>query len=215
MKQNAYPLQWPTGWKRTPAGQREGGQFDGTLDRIRRDLLLEVDRIALGGQARTHTIRNIVVISSNVPLRKDGEMFAGFREPDDPGVAVYFARKGKQVCFACDKYDRVWKNLRAIQKTIEAMRGIERWGSSSLLDRAFTGFAALPSRSQASMWELLGVEDPDFATEADVLSAWREKARAAHPDAGGSHDAMAELNAAKDNALATIRNRSSVAGGAV
>lgn len=88
-----------------------------------------------------------VVVSTNKPVRKDGGVYANAREPEDPGVAVYFERDGDRVCFACDQYDRVWKNMRAIAKTIEAMRGIERWGSKEMLDRAFTGFAALPPPS--------------------------------------------------------------------
>jgi len=46
------------------------------------------------------------------------------------------------------------------------------------------------------------------STEDEVLKSWRQKANDAHPDKpGGSHNKMAELNAAKDIALATIRAR--------
>lgn len=202
--QLAYPLHWPAGWPRTPAIQRERGSFDGTQDRVRRELLAEIDRIALGADSRRFTISEHVVLSTNQPLRRDGQPSAAHGEPADPGVAVYFTRKKKPVCFACDKFDRVWKNMRAIQKTIEALRGIERWGSSQLLDRAFTGFAALPHKTGPSCWELLGVE-PE-ADEATILTAWRKKAQSAHPDAGGTHTAMAALNEAKDIALATARS---------
>jgi hypothetical protein len=85
-----------------------------------------------------------VVVSTNKRIRRDGGVYAGEKEPADPGVAVYFDREGDRVCFACDQYDRVWKNMRAITKTIEAMRGIERWGAKQMLDQAFQGFAALP-----------------------------------------------------------------------
>ena len=208
MRQDAYPLQWPSGWKRTHWQERECGQFEGTLDRVRAELYREIDLIALGKTARITTVRHLVVISTNLPLRKDGEFFASARRPQDPGVAVYFTRKGKPLCFACDKYDEVWKNLRAIQKTIEAMRGIERWGSSTLLDRAFTGFTALPARSAAGVWETLGLY-ADTATEATVLAAWREKAKSCHPDvSGGSREAWDALDEAKNIALATIRERS-------
>lgn len=199
----AYPLQWPAGWPRTPKQNRVWGQFDGTMDKIRRELVHAIDLIALGEQARTHTIRDYIVISTNIPLRRDGEPRADVSKVDDPGVAVYFERNGKPLCFACDKYDAVWKNMRAIQRTIEALRGIERWGSSQMLERAFTGFAALPPKSMPSCWDMLGVSCD--ASEAEVIAAWREKAKTAHPDTGGSHEAMSALNDAKDIALATVR----------
>lgn len=207
MRQDAYPLQWPAGWPRTKPHDRVWGQFDGTLDRIRTELYREIDLISLGKDARTNTMKSMVVISTNMPLRKDGEFFASARKPEDPGVAVYFTRKKTPVCFACDKYNEVWKNLRAIQKTVEAMRGIERWGSSQLLERAFTGFAALPEKSHAGVWETLGL-DPDTATEALVMAAWREKAKTCHPDVGGTREAWDALDSAKNIALATLRERS-------
>lgn len=206
-EQLAYPLHWPAGWPRTSASQRERGTFDGTMDRIRKEMLAEIDRLVLGQDKRYYTVASHVVISTNMPLRRDGFPRADVRAPDDPGVAVYFERsKGKPVCFACDKYDAVWKNLRAIQKTIEALRGIERWGSSQLLERAFTGFAALPESTGPDCWETLGVTSA--ATEAEILAAFRAKAKTAHPDVeGGSHDAFAVISQAKDIALATLRSR--------
>jgi hypothetical protein len=205
-EQLAYPLTWPQGWPRTPRQEREIGQFDGTMDRIRLELIREIDRLVLGKRSTAFTIRNSMVISTNLPLRKDGEPRADARAPDDPGAAVYFVRNETRLCFACDRYDAVWKNLRAIQRTIEAMRGIERWGSSQLLERAFTGFAALPERTGPSCWEVLGLNPA--AGEAEILKAWREKARGAHPDReGGSHEAMSALNEAKDIALATVKAR--------
>jgi hypothetical protein len=204
---SAYPLQWPEGWPRTSAYSREWGQFKGTPDKVRRELIEEINSIALGKEARFYTIRDYVVISTNVPLRRDGEPRADARAPEDPGVAVYFNRKKKPVCFACDKFDAVWKNMRAIQKTIEALRGIERWGSSQLLERAFTGFAALPPKSGPSCWELLKLTPT--ATEEQVLCNYRLLAMTAHPDTGGSTEQFVALTEAKDIALATIRSRTS------
>lgn len=202
---SAFPLAWPAGFPRTPAYQREAGQFKGTLDRVRRELLDEVNAIVLGADARHFTIRNHVVISTNMPVRNDGGIYASAREPADPGVAVYFTRKKVRVCLACDKYDRVWKNLRALQKSIEAMRGIERWGSTQLLDRAFTGFAALPEKTGPGFREILGILPDAVLTEETILAAFRAKAKTTHPDAGGSHEAFAQLSQAKDIALATVK----------
>lgn len=184
----AYPLHWPPGRSRTQSYKRIASRFDMTPDRARRELRLEAERH--GRQ---------IVISTNVQLRRDGEPYASRNAPSDPGVAVYFLRKGRPVCFACDQYQQVWENMRAISKTLEAMRGIERWGSAEMLDRAFTGFEALPSPDMVTpppnkaWWEILGVA-PN-ATADQVHMAWKDCCRAN----GG---ATVELNNAKEAALA-------------
>lgn len=49
-------------------------------------------------------------------------------------------------------------------------------------------------------WSIvLGVSQ--FATDAEINSAYRKLARSAHPDAGGTDASMAKLNAARDAAL--------------
>jgi hypothetical protein len=56
---------------------------------------------------------------------------------------------------ACDQFREVRLNLCAIVMTIKAIRQIERCGTSSLLERAFKGFAALTEGS--SPRETVGV----------------------------------------------------------
>jgi len=186
----AYPLHWPLGRARTPSHKRLTSRFDMTPDRARQELRAEAERH--GRQ---------VVISTNIALRRDGEPYASRNAPSDTGVAVYFLRKGRPVCLACDQYQNVWENMRAISKTLEAMRGIERWGSAEMLDRAFTGFEALPSPDMMTpppgkaWWEVLGVTAGASADQ--VQSAWKERCRAN----GG---ATVELNKAKEAALAVV-----------
>ncbi len=202
----AYPLAWPRGQARTTKA-RIYGQFEGTPGRIMQELIQELDRLVLGDKARTKTIRDFVVISSNAPRLKSGELSANamLQHYPDPGVAVYFKRKGNPTCIACDRYDRIWKNLRAIQRTIEAMRAIERYGGSGLLDQAFRGFEALPAPgdAQARTWrEVMGFGPAGTPSAGDVDIRWRQLCKERHPDMpGGSHEAMAELNTARDHAL--------------
>ena len=128
----AFPLHWPEGWKRCPSYAR--GHLQGrTGFGVARDRLLRELRL-LGAQH--------VVLSSNIPLRRDGLPYADFRRPDDPGVAVYFLYRKRQMCFACDRYYMTEDNVRTIALTIEAMGGIERWGASDMIERAFNGFQA-------------------------------------------------------------------------
>jgi hypothetical protein len=185
----AFPLHWPEGWPRTKTPQRS--RFDATMADARDGLFAEIHR--MGG--------SYPVLSSNLELRRDGLPYAVQREPNDAGVAVYFMRKGKQMVFACDRWDRARDNMRAIAKTIEAMRGIERWGASDMMERAFSAFIALPAGGTRSWREVLGIL-PDVQVTKDVVETfYRQRAKKAHPDTGGSTEAMAELNAARAAAL--------------
>jgi hypothetical protein len=183
---DAYPLSWPAGWPRTK--HLKPSRFEtGSFARARDSLLTEVKR--MGG---TH-----IVLSSNVGLRQDGLPYANQAQPKDRGVAVYFYRRGKQMVFACDKWDRIEDNMRAIEKTIDALRGVDRWGASEMMERAFTAFEALPP--PLSCWDVLGLRPG--ASLDEISAAYRAKARLAHPDAGGSQAAMSELNRARDEAV--------------
>lgn len=182
----AYPLHWPIGWPRTRSPQ--ASRFDVSSFAVVRDNLFREIKL-LGG---TH-----IVLSTNVPLRQDGIPYANMRQPQDRGVAVYFLRRGKQMVFACDRWQKIEDNMRAIEKTIEAVRGIDRWGASEMLERAVQAFEALPPPK--SCWDVLGV--PPGANHDEISRAYRDKARRAHPDTGGSQAAMAELNRARDEAM--------------
>jgi hypothetical protein len=175
------------GRKRTASYRRARAAFSTSFAVARDNLVAEVRR--LGG-------RNLV-ISTNIPLRQDGLPYASYRKIEDEGVAVYFTYNGKQVCFACDRWDWVEHNMHAIAKTIDALRGIARWGTGDMLEAAFTGFTALPAPGAKRHWrEVIGV-GPDVSDLAAVRAEYRRRAAQHHPDrAGGSHDAMTELNAA-------------------
>lgn len=193
----AYPLQWPVGRPRTSSWQRERANFETTFARSRDDITREV--ALLKNQSARYGVE--VVISTNTALRRDGLPLSGQRNPDDPGVAVYFTYKGKPMSFACDRWDKIEHNMRAIVKTIEALRGIARWGTGDMLEAAFTGFTALPAPSATRHWaEVLGI--PRNSSREEVKAAFRRMASSAHPDrTGGSHEKMAELNAAQEAAL--------------
>jgi DnaJ-domain-containing protein 1 len=78
------------------------------------------------------------------------------------------------------------------------MRGIERWGTSDMLDRAFQGFAALPAPTAVeAWWDVLQVRRDDH-TDA-VEQSYRRLSKQAHPDLGGSHEAMSRLNQARES----------------
>jgi hypothetical protein len=129
-----YPLQWPPGWDRTSRQDREVARFRIGMADALDDLLHELDLLD------AHS----VVITSDLPVSgRTGLPYANGRA-DDPGVAVWCVVGGKERVFACDRWDEPADNVRAIGKTIEALRGIERWGAADMVTRAFQGFAALP-----------------------------------------------------------------------
>ena len=208
----AYPLQWPTGWPRTSAFQRKGASFGKSerqysADRQhswtrRRDLTVSdgVERV-LAELGRMGIDRQDIVVSTNVRTRLDGLPRSGERKPDDPGAAVYWeTRKHDHRVMAIDRYTEVADNLAAIALTLEAMRAIERHGGAQILDRAFTGFVALPAPDSVTEWyDVLGVKPT--ATKGEIDAAYRSLMQTAHPDRGGSHNQAATLNRARDDAL--------------
>lgn len=192
----AYPLSWPQGWKRSK--YRELSKFKTGFGAARNFLFAELERM---GATK-------VVVSTNVPLRNDGMPRANTAPiGGDPGVAVYFLRKGKPMVLACDQYTKGCDNVLAIAKTIEAMRGIERWGASEMMERAFSGFKQLAAENDGpSWWGVLQVRAG--ATVAEIETAFRALAKVAHPDAPtGSHDAMSALTRARDQGMSVAKQR--------
>lgn len=182
----AYPLTWPQGRPRTK--WPEASRFDATLGAAVKDVQHEV--ALLGGVD--------LIISSNLATRRDGLPYANSAQPDDRGVAVYFTLKKRPMCFACDRWRKVEENMRAIAKTIDALRGIERWGSGQMVEQAFTGFLSLPAPEQP--WQVLGLPD-SHCTRQQIEAAYRELAMKHHPDRGGDQYEMARINAARDALL--------------
>lgn len=186
----AHPLAWPAGRPRTK--RAELARFGTSRARARDGLMNELRLLAA----------KQIVLSTNVPLRRDGLPYASLREPDDTGVAVYFLWKGRQKCFTCDRWDKVQDNLQAVRLTIAAFRGLDRWGTGDMVEAAFVGFDALPAPAGTMWHEILGVSVE--ATRDEIELAFRRKASEAHPDTGGSHAAMTAVNEARKVGLRAL-----------
>lgn len=214
----AYPLCWPESWPRATS-RDSGSQFVTmeyvtgqsyksskpiTYHRARKLLLEELGRLHAKG----------IILSSNIEVRQDGEPRAGEgdRRLKDPGVAVYFAYKGKPMVMATDRYATIAANVRSLGLAIEAMRQLERHGGGTMMERAFAGFTALPapegSKPKRPWWEVLRYPvDPaerEFLSVPEIEARYRSLAKKAHPDQGGTDEAMSELTTAKDDAVAEI-----------
>lgn len=192
----AYPLQWPDGWPRTSSYERRmpGDKFGRylTIAKARDRLISELRLLGVDDWD--------IVISSNLELRNDGLPRSQQRRISDPGVAVYFTRDGTQLCMAHDLWNAAEANINALALAISGLRQMERHGGAQMVERAFTGFAALPPPiTGARPWyEILEIS-PD-ASFNDIQSAYRRKAYQNHPDKGGDAEAMAAVNAAYQQA---------------
>lgn len=200
---DAYPCYWPEGWVRTPSHRRKDSKYKFTFARARDEITRQLKLMG----ARE------IVISTNIPLRLDGLPLANRSEPDDPAVAVYWAERGewdvraqrntyKHRVIACDHWRRVYENMHAVNKSLDALRALQRAGATQVIEKAFTGFTALAASNPARGWrEVFGLHPtrPVMRTEIDAM--YRELAALRHPDRGGSHEQMTELNVAREQAL--------------
>ena len=184
----AFPIQWPHG--QTRSKKRVNSNFKVNPAQAYDEMIGELARFKA-----SH-----VVVSTNIPLRRDGSPYRdGLSESlEDPGVAVYF-RRGKQlVSLCCDTYRRPWENMRAVGKSVEAFRAMERYGAHQILNQAFTGFAALPPPDDAEKpWHVvLGCSQT--ATRSEIMDAWKAKVRHA------PEDERLPFNVARDHGLASV-----------
>lgn len=185
----AKPLRWPIGWKRTEWPTPP--QFKAPYATVINDLQGVLDYLECENP----------VITTNQDTRLDGGLrTAREATPDDTGVALYFTRHSKELCIPCDRFSSVYGNIRAIGLTLEYIKRMERYGTSQMVEAAFSGFKALPetiilSEHTARAWyEVLQVSQ---SASWDVIdAAYKRLLHSAHPDKGGSDYLFQELQEA-------------------
>ena len=194
----AYPLSWPVGWRRTQRQYRQRSNFSKARNALS---VAEGTKRVLDELRRFGVPDYKVILSTNIQVRLDGLPYSNQKEPQDPGVAIYWKRQGKDQVMATDTYDRVADNLAAIAASLEAIRAIERHGGSQIMDRAFLGFTALPAPEQ---WRDVLEMPQDAPTHKTVREVARDHymrlAKKHHPDNGGNAEQMARINRAWSDA---------------
>lgn len=204
-----YPLSWPDGWKRTQVAYRKGGRFfrgetqhtdTGSRTRQRDITIADATARVLGELEKFGVPDGDAIISTNLVTRLDGLPRSGQPEPADPGAAVYWQRPGDKSTkvMAIDIYDRCVDNLAAIAATLNAMRAIERHGGAQILERAFTGFDALPNPARRAWRDVLG---SDITSRAQLETVYKRLRSESHPDKGGNAERFNDVQRAYDDAL--------------
>lgn len=117
---------------------------------------------------------------------------SSFAEKADRAVSVTFRHPGDgEKTVTVDRFPRPVDNLWALALGLDAIRLNEQRGLDDVARQMYQMIAAPRTRDP---YEILGVR-PD-ADEDVIDAAYRAKAKRMHPDAGGSVERMAELNAA-------------------
>ena len=181
----SYPLTWPEGWKR--ASNRIKSKFgEHTIDHGVNKIIHELKLMRVHHQD--------IIISTSLKLRLDGLPYSSQPQPKDPGVSVWWITdESEQKVFPLDKYQKIEDNLYAIAMSLEAMRGIDRWSGGEILDRAFTGFVALPAPTGKSWREVLGYNGVDLF---EASKFYKRARSAAHTDKGGTDEQFIAVNKA-------------------
>jgi hypothetical protein len=186
----SFPLSWPDGLPRTE--RKASSQFRTTLNAALTNVRKSLEAFGRdSGKAASN-----ISITSNVTL--------GETRPNDTGVAVWFDWDGQQRCIAVDRYPKPEDNLQAIHHVLEARRTEMRHGGLHVVRQTFKGFTALPAPPGRKSWRDVLNLNGAHPTPADVDAAYRRLAEKAHPDKGGSHERMSQLNAARAEAKAAL-----------
>lgn len=200
----ACPLAWPSEWPRTPSGHR--AEYGGPFRQNRRWITINQAIGRVFEQCRKFgVLEDDVIISTNLKVRRaDGLPRSDQRKPEDPGAAVYFPNpwSGTPQVVAVDCFGDIAQNIAACAATIEHLRGLERYGSA-ILEKAFTGFNALPSPENSIAsdppWRMvLCVGDETDAEK--IEKAYKLLRSQEHPDKGGDAERFGRINRAWDAA---------------
>lgn len=201
---DCYPLTWPLGVARTKSPVRSSFN-PRTYSAAVREVRDELAKL---------NARNVVV-STNLA----GDSVRN----GDHGAAVYWTGPAgaksawEPHVITCDRYLRLESNLHAIALSLDALRGLDRWGAVRR-EQAFAGFRALPAGDAGPTatrpWrDVLGVPTdgwvataPPIAIIAYARDRHRDLIRQHHPDRGGDAARAAEINAALDQAVAELES---------
>jgi hypothetical protein len=190
---------WPREFTKV---RRRNSPFDTTFEKTIRQLTAEAERMG----ARNVIIQLALEFGQ---IRRDGLPYADAL-PTHPGVIVAFEGKHGPVKMPCDAFAHWNDNLRAIVLTLEHLRGIDRYGVSTMGEQ-YRGWTALPPGPDAAkgltvdeaalvLNEFAPFVTPDWIRgDREAFKTAQRAARIkAHPDNGGSNEAFKRVEQAAE-----------------
>jgi len=189
-------LDWPAGFERTPvsARKRYPGGFEVSRSVAFDSIVEELEKM----DAVNVDVETAAPHTAKYPHRPYKD-----RDPEDPGVVVYFDRDGQRFAVPCDRWNNLRDNARAIAKYLDAKRAIERYGVATVETEMST--QALPSGDDEIVvaggetketHEVLGIQED--APEKVIEAAARARKAETHPDSGGDRDEFERVKEAEE-----------------
>jgi len=170
-------LDWPDEFERTSERKRSAYPHGFNVSRNEAfDSILE--------ELRKMDARNVRVETAAPHTAKNPHRPYSDRDPDDPGVVIYFERDGQQYAVPCDRWDNLRDNARAIALYLDAKRALDRYGVQTIRSEFDT--QALPEPDEDAVvadeppHEILDVAKD--ASEDVVKAAARRLSANVHPD---------------------------------
>lgn len=168
-------------------------------------------------------VRSAVIQADLDPsdIRLDGVPRSNARFRTGRVILSFTHPKLGDLSMPCWQFRDLWDNLRAIVKTLEALRAVDRYGVTQRAEQ-YRGWSALPPAGTAIVVaEFATAEDaarfllktahndPAHTPAPGVIklviddaefrsTAYRAASKTAHPDTGGSETLMRRVNAARD-----------------
>src|SRR5260370_5130150 len=178
------PAVWPTG-KRTPASEGRSSPFRASYSDTLRLLSYELNQL----EAREPIVAEAGYQGHEIRL--DGLPRRGAL-PQDPAIILSFGSRFGPLRYGCDSYDEHDATLRAIARSLEALRAVDRYGVSKRGEQ-YAGWLALPAAVDgfqgAEEAERFIREQAGGAGEAlNLATAYRRAARKLHPDTSEHYD---------------------------
>ena len=128
------------------------------------------------------------IITSNLRTKNEGGFYAQQNKIEDAGIGVYFDLKGKPKVMLLDKWGSPEHNMWSLFLSVQAIRGLERWGGVEFLDGLFTGFQALPDYTTTAIRYFEGCSSQEHVEERK-----KNLQRELHPDSGGNEEEFKEM----------------------
>jgi len=187
-------VDWPPEFTgRTPARERSRNRsYDVTLSKAFSDLEVELVRLDVDDYDYSFDAQQ---------RQRDGRPYSRAR-PDDPAFVLRWTKQGDQYAVGCDAYSKLRDNVRTVGLYVREKRKME----ARPVATGQTEFSnlQLPSGEDTITAEppahvVLGI-DPDSG-RARIQQAFRESMMEAHPDHGGSSEAVERVKRAREQMM--------------